>query len=70
MRSFCEGKQAWPELVGVDGQIAVATIEKENPLVTAIIVKPYEPITWDISCYRVRVFVDCKGIVRVTPVVT
>ncbi|PIN14611.1 hypothetical protein CDL12_12758 [Handroanthus impetiginosus] len=65
----CKGKLSWPELVGVDGKLAVAIIEKENPFVNAIIVKPYEPGTFDFLCSRVRVPVDCKGIVRIVPIV-
>ncbi|OMP01099.1 Proteinase inhibitor I13, potato inhibitor I [Corchorus olitorius] len=34
----CQGKGSWPELVGVKGEVAKATIERENPLVTADIV--------------------------------
>ncbi|PNX89674.1 protease inhibitor, partial [Trifolium pratense] len=34
----CQGKESWPELVGVEGKVAAATIEKENPSVNAIIV--------------------------------
>ncbi|PIN08707.1 hypothetical protein CDL12_18713 [Handroanthus impetiginosus] len=69
MASFCEGKQSWPELVGMDAKIAVATIEKENPLVNAIIAKPYDFITFDFRCDQVWVRVDCEGIVRVVPTV-
>ncbi|PIN08708.1 hypothetical protein CDL12_18714 [Handroanthus impetiginosus] len=69
MALFCKGKLSWPELVGVDGKIAVAIIEKENPLVNAIIIKPNQPVTPDFSCNRVRVLVDCKGIVLITPIV-
>ncbi|KAG6757380.1 hypothetical protein POTOM_037688 [Populus tomentosa] len=38
MASTCQGKSSWPELLGVDGKCAVSTIERENPLVEAIIV--------------------------------
>ncbi|CAK9179536.1 unnamed protein product, partial [Ilex paraguariensis] len=34
------GKTSWPELVGVKGETAAATIEKKNPFVTATIVQP------------------------------
>ncbi|KAJ0946530.1 putative proteinase inhibitor I13, potato inhibitor I [Helianthus annuus] len=32
------GKDSWPELVGAKGEAAAATIEKENPLVNAIVI--------------------------------
>ncbi|KAG8382425.1 hypothetical protein BUALT_Bualt05G0075900 [Buddleja alternifolia] len=41
------GKSSWPELLGALGDLAVVTIERENPLVTANIVR----------CDRVRVYV-------------
>ncbi|KAL2238012.1 UNVERIFIED_CONTAM: Trypsin inhibitor, partial [Sesamum indicum] len=59
-------KNSWPELVGVCGEIAVKTIEKENPLVTAVLVPPAAP-TFDLRCERVFVFVDKKGIVIWVP---
>ncbi|PON53258.1 Proteinase inhibitor, partial [Parasponia andersonii] len=31
-------KQSWPEMVGVRGEVAEATIERENPGVDAVIV--------------------------------
>ncbi|KAF8392252.1 hypothetical protein HHK36_022594 [Tetracentron sinense] len=34
----CAGKNSWPELLGTQGHVAAATIERENPLVTAEIV--------------------------------
>ncbi|KAF8392251.1 hypothetical protein HHK36_022593 [Tetracentron sinense] len=32
------GKNSWPELLGTQGHVTAARIEKENPLVTAEIV--------------------------------
>ncbi|PIM98747.1 hypothetical protein CDL12_28768 [Handroanthus impetiginosus] len=69
MPFVCPGKLSWPELVGVDAQVAVATIEKENPGVQAVIVKPYGIIPPIFSCARVVVNVDCDYIVRRVPVV-
>lgn len=63
------GKSSWPELVGLPGDVAVTTIEKENPLVTAVIVRPDSVITPDIRCDRVRVFVDANGKVDRVPVI-
>ncbi|KAL0395249.1 UNVERIFIED_CONTAM: Proteinase inhibitor [Sesamum latifolium] len=68
MALICQGKSAWPELVGVSGEIAVKTIEEENSLITAIIVPPSQPfIPGDFRCDRVFVFVDDEGIVERTP---
>ncbi|XP_018813390.1 glu S.griseus protease inhibitor-like [Juglans regia] len=63
----CEGKSSWPELVGVKGKIAEATIERENPLVDAVIVPKGSVVTQDFRCDRVRVWVDEKGIVYQVP---
>ncbi|KAL2238008.1 UNVERIFIED_CONTAM: hypothetical protein Sindi_0992500 [Sesamum indicum] len=70
MAFICEGKKAWPELVGVSGKIAVKTIEEENSLVTAIIVPPTQPwIPADFRCGRVFVFVDDEGNVKRVPTI-
>ncbi|KAL0312957.1 UNVERIFIED_CONTAM: Proteinase inhibitor, partial [Sesamum radiatum] len=61
-------KDSWPELVGVCGEIAVKTIEKENSLVNAILVPPAVP-TFDYRCDRVFVFIDEKGIVTRVPMI-
>ncbi|MQM14691.1 hypothetical protein Taro_047631 [Colocasia esculenta] len=71
----CEGiesrKQSWPELVGVDGMEAEATIERENPVVNAKIIKvgSTDPeVIHDIfRCDRVWVWVDEQGLVAKTP---
>ncbi|KAK4400410.1 Proteinase inhibitor [Sesamum angolense] len=52
------GKSSWPELLGQSGDIAVATIERENPLVTAIIVPPETVVIPTFQCDRVWVYVD------------
>ncbi|PIN24699.1 hypothetical protein CDL12_02568 [Handroanthus impetiginosus] len=66
LTSRCWGKQSWPELVGVCGELAKAIIEKENPWVTAVLVPPATP-TRDFRCDRVIVYVDDKGIVTSVP---
>ncbi|KAG6430790.1 hypothetical protein SASPL_108863 [Salvia splendens] len=63
------GKSSWPELVGVAGDSAVATIEKENPSVDAAIIKPGDSYLTAIFCDRVLVFVDSNGIVESVPTV-
>ncbi|KAL2238007.1 UNVERIFIED_CONTAM: hypothetical protein Sindi_0992400 [Sesamum indicum] len=70
MSLICQGKTAWPELVGESGDFAVKTIEEENTLVTAIIVPPSQTaIPGDFSCSRVFVFVSDEGVVTRVPVV-
>ncbi|KAL3830822.1 hypothetical protein ACJIZ3_019624 [Penstemon smallii] len=69
MSTECQGKDSWPELVGVPGNVAVTTIERENPLVTAIILPPgTSPIT-DFRCDRVWVYVDENGNVNKVPMI-
>ncbi|KAL0312902.1 UNVERIFIED_CONTAM: Proteinase inhibitor [Sesamum radiatum] len=70
MTLICQGKTAWPELVGMSGEIAVKTIEEENSFVNAIIVPPSQTaIPGDFDCGRVFVFVDDDGIVTREPMV-
>lgn len=52
-------KQAWPELVGVDGEVAKQTIQGENPSITLVQILPKDSmVTMDYSLNRVRIFVD------------
>ncbi|CAL0321137.1 unnamed protein product [Lupinus luteus] len=67
--SECKGKSSWPELVGVQGTEAEATIEKENPLVDAIVLLEGTPVTKDFRCDRVWVWVDTNGIVIKVPTI-
>ncbi|CAI9762073.1 unnamed protein product [Fraxinus pennsylvanica] len=67
MSTECQGKSSWPELLGVPGATAVETIERENPLVTAIIVPPGTSVTTDFRCDRVWVYVDDNGNVDRVP---
>ncbi|KAL0395247.1 UNVERIFIED_CONTAM: Wound-induced proteinase inhibitor 1 [Sesamum latifolium] len=68
--SICKGKNSWPELVGVSGEIAVKIIEEENSFVTAIIVPPSQTIIGGpFRCDRVFVFVDDKGTVERMPLI-
>ncbi|KAJ0809617.1 putative proteinase inhibitor I13, potato inhibitor I [Helianthus annuus] len=68
--SPCPGKNSWPELVGKTGVVAAAIIEKENPLVNAIVLLDGTPVTMDFRCDRVRVWVNTEGVVIRTPVIT
>ncbi|PIM98160.1 hypothetical protein CDL12_29362 [Handroanthus impetiginosus] len=56
-----EGGGRGGELVSVCGEIAKATIEKENPGVRALLVPPAIP-TRDFRCDQVFVYVNEKGI--------
>ncbi|KAF4368508.1 hypothetical protein F8388_018632 [Cannabis sativa] len=56
----CEGKTSWPELVGVEGEVAEETIERENPTENA-------KGDTQFRCNRVRVRVNENGIVTMTP---
>ncbi|KAK4390057.1 Glu S.griseus protease inhibitor [Sesamum angolense] len=69
MSSECQGKSSWPELLGQPGHVAVATIERENPLVKAIIVPPGTSVITDFRCNRVWVYVDDNGDVNRVPVI-
>ncbi|KAE8676219.1 curculin-like lectin family protein [Hibiscus syriacus] len=63
----CTGKSSWPELVGINGQVAAHIIAKENPKVSVQIVKEGMMVTMDFRCDRVRVWVDKYGIVKMMP---
>ncbi|OIW01795.1 hypothetical protein TanjilG_03933 [Lupinus angustifolius] len=67
--SECKGKSSWPELVGVQGTEAEATIERENPLVNVIIVPEGNFVTADFKCDRVWVWVDASGNVKRIPII-
>ncbi|PNX97894.1 inhibitor of trypsin and hageman factor [Trifolium pratense] len=62
-----KGKDSWPELIGVEGKVAAATIEKENPSVNAIVLLEGTAVTDDFRLDRVRVWVDTYGIVIEVP---
>ncbi|KAJ0946520.1 putative proteinase inhibitor I13, potato inhibitor I [Helianthus annuus] len=63
------GKNSWPELVGEKGEVAKAIIEKENPLVNAIIISGNSPVDMMFVSNRVRVVVNAEGFVTKTPVI-
>ncbi|KAF8401830.1 hypothetical protein HHK36_012776 [Tetracentron sinense] len=54
----CLGKQAWPELLGAKAEVAKATIERENHLVKALLVKKGYYVTHDFRCDRVWVWTN------------
>lgn len=62
------GKTSWPELVGINGEAAVAIIMRENPrVVRAGTMKDGSKMTTDFRCDRVRVSVDEHDIVTSVP---
>lgn len=63
------GKDSWPELVGSQGAVAAATIERQNPYVDAVIVPEGSFVTADFRCDRVRVWVNGFGIVYRPPAI-
>ncbi|KAF3456856.1 hypothetical protein FNV43_RR01510 [Rhamnella rubrinervis] len=67
MSSECKGKDSWPELVGQQGKVAEEIIERENPLVNAIIVDEGSSVPLDYRCDRVWVWVNKSGTVISTP---
>ncbi|KAL7160368.1 hypothetical protein ABFS83_01G090600 [Erythranthe nasuta] len=67
MSTECRGKRSWPELIGVPGNVGEATIERENPLVNAIILPPGTAHILNFRCDRVWVFVDGNGNVTRVP---
>lgn len=63
------GKSSWPELVGWCGELAAATIQKEQPDMYVIIARPGSttPLPGHFTCARVVVRVDEKGVVDRVP---
>ncbi|KAK9991898.1 hypothetical protein SO802_026883 [Lithocarpus litseifolius] len=64
-----QSKSSWPELVGVQGTVAEATIERENSYVDAVIVPEGSSVILDFRCDRVWVWVDKNGIVYRVPTI-
>nr|DAD35863.1 TPA_asm: hypothetical protein HUJ06_006503 [Nelumbo nucifera] len=69
MSSICSGKSSWAELVGAEGEVAKATIEQENPAVSAIVVLQGTNVHEDFRCSRVWVWVDANGTVISVPTI-
>ncbi|XP_059289807.1 proteinase inhibitor I-B-like [Lycium ferocissimum] len=72
-QSGCPGvtKDRWPELLGVPANLAKQIIQKENPKLTNVPnVLNGSPVTLDLRCDRVRLFVNVLDIVVQTPRVT
>ncbi|CAA2994615.1 ase inhibitor-like [Olea europaea subsp. europaea] len=60
-------KSVWPNTLGMDGKQAKKIIEKDNPLVTGVIISPGFYVSHDFCCNRVWVFVDEHHKVSVVP---
>ncbi|KAF8033410.1 hypothetical protein BT93_D2118 [Corymbia citriodora subsp. variegata] len=63
------GKSSWPELIRQNAEKAKATIQRENPLVTAVIILPGERRIENYCCNRVFVWADDNGNVSSVPVI-
>ncbi|BBN67363.1 Serine protease inhibitor, potato inhibitor I-type family protein, partial [Prunus dulcis] len=61
----------WPELLGVEGTVAEATIERENSTVNVEVVLEGTIVPADFVCVpdRVRVWVDTDDLVTRVPVI-
>ncbi|KAK9156109.1 hypothetical protein Sjap_003589 [Stephania japonica] len=67
--NLCSGvgnKLAWPELVGEQVSVAVATIHRENSYVQPVVIPEGIPlISLEYRCDRVRVWVEGSIVSRV-----
>ncbi|KAF8033409.1 hypothetical protein BT93_D2117 [Corymbia citriodora subsp. variegata] len=63
------GKSSWLELTGQNAEKAAATIQRENPLVTAAIILPGQRPIGDYCCNWVFVWADDNGNVNLVPVI-
>ncbi|KAK4493400.1 hypothetical protein RD792_017698 [Penstemon davidsonii] len=63
------GKDVWSELVGANGDAAATVIEMQNPNVNATVVRDGTPVTEDIRCDRVWVWVNRRGVVVHPPLI-
>jgi hypothetical protein len=62
-------KFQWPQLVGKNEQLAKAVIQKDNPLVTIMVLSPGTVGLSDFCCNRVYLTVDRDGKVLFVPMV-
>ncbi|XP_022876727.1 inhibitor of trypsin and hageman factor-like [Olea europaea var. sylvestris] len=54
-------KYRWPNTLGMDGEKAKRIIEKDNPLVTGVIVPDGNYVIDNFCCNRVWIFVNKQG---------
>lgn len=64
---FSGDKISWPELLGIEGEVAVAIIKKENPNVNVISLPVGSITILDFNCNRVWLFLDANGFVASIP---
>lgn len=64
---FIVGKSAWPELLGTNGEKAIAIIQSQNPAVIAVLVPEDSDVTGDFRCDRVRVYVNKNNVITRVP---
>ncbi|XP_031473024.1 inhibitor of trypsin and hageman factor-like [Nymphaea colorata] len=70
MAQDCKGKSSWPELVGMQGQVAPPIIQAENPDVKEVdIVKEGTFVITDFRCDRVRVWIKPNGTIYEAPTI-
>ena len=55
------GKRSWPELLGLEGEVAQAIIKRENPSLDVVIVLENSSVTKEIRFDRVRVWINKAG---------
>ncbi|XP_019102529.1 PREDICTED: glu S.griseus protease inhibitor-like [Camelina sativa] len=61
------GKNSWPELLGTNGDYASSVIKGENSSLQVTVILVGSPVTGDLRCDRVRVWVDESRIVVKNP---
>ncbi|MDL1420385.1 serine protease inhibitor, partial [Yersinia pestis] len=69
-QSGCPGvtKERWPELLGTPAKFAMQIIQKENPKLTNVqTILNGGPVTEDLRCNRVRLFVNVLDFIVQTP---
>ncbi|MEJ8646476.1 serine protease inhibitor [Streptomyces sp. MS1.HAVA.3] len=60
--------QEWPELVGMQAEVAAAEIRRGSPHITRLqVVSPGQLVTMEFRPDRVRLHVDADGIVSRVP---
>ncbi|EXB55549.1 Glu S.griseus protease inhibitor [Morus notabilis] len=70
MASNSQGKNSWPELVGMNSDVAEKKIKSENPSVTSVNIVPEGSfVTMEIRSDRARVWVNENGIVTRVPII-
>ncbi|KAL3586671.1 hypothetical protein D5086_013538 [Populus alba] len=62
-------KSSWPELLGAQARVAIASIEAQNPYVDTQVVLEGTIVTGEFSCTRVRVWIDRNRTVTRVPII-